>query len=194
MRGFFQNRRNGVFVDVGANHYRNENNTYISKMSWAGQGSLWNRSPSSRQTTNATGPARGSARLLPRTPQSAGAVLRRTELARDVGDEGIHLAGSRRRGGSADVNDLLSVEKIDRIDFLSMDIELAEPKALAGFDLRRFSPGLVCIEAHREVRQLLLTYFHDRGYVVIGKTWTADHLNMCTPPPRPTGNQIPGAK
>ena len=48
------------------------------------------------------------------------------------------------------LDDLLSLEKVDRIDFLSMDIELAEPKALAGFDLRRCSPALVCIEAHRD--------------------------------------------
>ena len=59
-----------------------------------------------------------------------------------------------------------------------MDIELAEPKALAGFDLRRFSPRLVCIEAHREVRQFLLNYFHDRGYVVIGKYLAADPMNL----------------
>jgi len=76
------------------------------------------------------------------------------------------------------LDDLLTQEKVDRIDFLSMDIELAEPKALAGFYLRRFSPGLVCIEAHREVRQFLLDYFHDRGYVVVGKYLPADTMNL----------------
>ncbi len=32
-----------------------------------------------------------------------------------------------------------------------MDIELSEPKALAGFTIERFKPELVCIEAHPEV-------------------------------------------
>ena len=40
-----------------------------------------------------------------------------------------------------------------------MDIELAEPAALAGLDIRRFRPGLVVVEAHPQVRQKILDYF-----------------------------------
>ena len=46
------------------------------------------------------------------------------------------------------LNDLLAREGITRVDFLSMDIELAEPRALAGFDIEKYRPALVCIEAH----------------------------------------------
>ena len=38
------------------------------------------------------------------------------------------------------LDDLLTREGVTKVDFLTMDIELAEPKALAGFDLQRFRP------------------------------------------------------
>jgi hypothetical protein len=59
-----------------------------------------------------------------------------------------------------------------------MDIELSEPKALAGFDIRRFKPQLVCIEAHPEVRQQILDYFAANRYVIIGKYLRADDKNL----------------
>jgi hypothetical protein len=76
------------------------------------------------------------------------------------------------------LNDLLSREKIQTFDFLSMDIELAEPKALAGFDIERFRPSLVCIEAHPEVRQQILDYFARHNYVVVGKYLRVDEKNL----------------
>ena len=38
IRDFLKDRRNGVFLDVGANHYRDENNTYYleSQLGWTG--------------------------------------------------------------------------------------------------------------------------------------------------------------
>ena len=57
------------------------------------------------------------------------------------------------------LDDLLASEHVTALDFVTMDIELWEPKALAGFDLERFQPALVCVEAHPEVRQQILDYF-----------------------------------
>jgi FkbM family methyltransferase len=39
---------------------------------------------------------------------------------------------------------LLTAEKVERLDFLTMDIETYEPQALAGFDIERYRPSLVC--------------------------------------------------
>ena len=76
------------------------------------------------------------------------------------------------------LDDLLTAEHIERFDFLSMDIELHEPRALAGFDVQRFRPALVCIEAHPEVRQQILDYFTQRRYVLVGKYLRADSQNL----------------
>jgi hypothetical protein len=59
-----------------------------------------------------------------------------------------------------------------------MDIELSEPKALAGFDIDRFKPALVCIEAHPDVRQRILNDFHAHDYVVVGKYLRMDVTNL----------------
>jgi hypothetical protein len=76
------------------------------------------------------------------------------------------------------MNDLLDGAGVQTFDFLSMDIELAEPKALAGFDIGRFRPSLVCIEVHPEVRQQILNYFARHQYVVVGKYLKADDHNL----------------
>ncbi len=64
------------------------------------------------------------------------------------------------------LNDLLDREKIERIDFMSMDIEGAEPLALAGFDIERFAPQLVCIEVHAgaDTEPFIRTYFEEHDY------------------------------
>lgn len=64
------------------------------------------------------------------------------------------------------------------MDFLSIDIELAEPAALRGLDVERYRPRLVCIEAHPQGRQQLLDYFAAHGFVVVGKYLRADTANL----------------
>jgi hypothetical protein len=59
-----------------------------------------------------------------------------------------------------------------------MDIELSEPKALAGFDIQRFKPSLACVEAHPQVRQQILDYFAAHHYNVVGKYLRVDTLNL----------------
>jgi hypothetical protein len=51
------------------------------------------------------------------------------------------------------LNDLLSRMGVKKVDFLSMDIEYGEAKALAGFEIKRFQPELVCIEANKPAVQ-----------------------------------------
>ena len=76
------------------------------------------------------------------------------------------------------LTDLLDREKVTRIDFLSMDIELHEPEALKGFDIDRFKPALVCIEALLPVRQQILDYFARHGYVLDGRYIWVDRENF----------------
>jgi FkbM family methyltransferase len=76
------------------------------------------------------------------------------------------------------LTDLLNRAGIERFDFLSVDVELAEPKVLAGFDIDRFRPSLVCIEGHRQVRQQILDYFAAHGYVLLGRYLRADLQNL----------------
>src|SRR5262249_13033668 len=92
--------------------------------------------------------------------------------------EGEDGATVKREVPTLTLDDLLAQHKIERLDFASIDIELAEPKALAGFSIDRYRPALVCIEAHKEVRQQILNYFQRHDYVVLGKYLRLDTANL----------------
>ena len=83
-----------------------------------------------------------------------------------------------RKVATVSLNDLLAREGRTTVDFVSMDIELHEPQALKGFDIRRFRPSLVCIEALLPVRQQILDYFARNGYVAVGRYLWVDRENL----------------
>jgi FkbM family methyltransferase len=197
IRDFFQDRRGGFFVDVGANHYRDKSNTYYLEMGlhWSGIAVEPIQSFEADYLAH-----RPRTRLRPFFVSDVS-----NESATLYVERGMGLASSASRefteryAGVSDkietititLDDLLSAEGVEKFDFLSMDIELWEPKALAGFDIRRFSPELVCIEAHPEVRQAIIDYFHHNDYVVVAKYLRADIWNLyftpAAPSPAPPG-------
>ena len=65
-----------------------------------------------------------------------------------------------------------------------MDIEEAEPAALAGFDIERFAPELVCIEANHRIQDELLAYFTRHGYERIDAYLEVDAINWYFRPAR----------
>ena len=184
IRDFFGDRRGGFFLDVGAADYRAGSNTYFLETALAWEGIAV-------EALSSFGP--DYERHRPRTKFRSFFVSDRSnELAKlFVLKQHTPVSSSDKtfteRWGKDSVpveiptitlNDLLAAEGVTRIDFLSMDIELSEPQALAGFDVGRFRPALVCIEAHAETRQAILDYFATNGYVVVGKYLRADLLNL----------------
>ena len=185
IRDFFQDRRDGVFLDVGANHYKNQSNTYYleSELGWSGVA------------------------IEPLTEFAADYATHRKKtifvaaFASDVADSTIPFyvpqVGQKLMSSSnptfaslittavtettvptTTINAVLAQANIQAIDFMSMDIELAEPAALRGFDITRYRPALVCIEAHLVVRQAIIDYFTTHGYRVVGKYLRADARNL----------------
>ena len=184
IRDFFKDRRGGVFLDVGANHFQNDSNTYFleTALGWSGVAVDALEEFAADYKTH-----------RPRTKFVA-------MFASDVADTTVQFfvpkdnplvasanrdftiregaEGTPRTVPTTTLNAVLDQAGIARINLLSMDIELAEPKALAGFDIARFAPELVCIEAHPDVRQEILDYFHRHGYVVVGRYLRADPKNL----------------
>ncbi len=85
------------------------------------------------------------------------------------------------------LDELLEMARVERIDFLSMDIEQAEPLALAGFDIERFGPQLVCIEATQSIREAISAYFAQHGYERIDAYLEWDSVNWYYTPRSPSG-------
>jgi FkbM family methyltransferase len=195
IRDYFQDRRGGVFVDVGANHYKNDSNTFYleTALGWSGL---------------AIDPqaafAADDRRYRPRTRffayfvgDTSDATVEFYQVDRNSLVASADRGFSERAGTEAKdpvytsqplkvptirLTDLLAREGLSHIDLLSVDVELAEPKVLAGFDIDRFKPALVCIEAHPQVRQQILDYFAAHGYVLLGKYLRADLQNLCFSP------------
>jgi FkbM family methyltransferase len=68
------------------------------------------------------------------------------------------------------LDSVLQAEGVDRIDFVSIDVEGFELEVLRGFDLARYRPELLLIEDH--VRDLSLhRYLNRHGYRLIDRSF-----------------------
>ena len=184
IRDFFRDRTGGVFVDVGASHYQINSNTYFleKNLGWSGLAiEPFTHFEAGYQAH------RPKTKFLPFfVSDVSGAEAKMYTygedfLASSTDKKFVERFGKNPKefiAPTITLNDLLAAAKLESIDFVSMDIELSEPKALAGFDIRRFKPQLICIEAHPEVRQQILDYFATNRYVVIGKYLRADDKNL----------------
>ena len=184
IRDYFSERRGGVFVDVGANHYRTTSKTYYleTKLGWSGIAVEPQREFAADYAKH-----RPRTRLLPFFVSDSSNETARLYIIRNMSPVASSDEAFVRKFGKPDevrevptitLTDLLAAERVNRIDFLSMDIELHEPQALKGFDIERFKPSLVCIEALLPVRQQILNYFAAHGYVLVGKYVWVDLENL----------------
>jgi FkbM family methyltransferase len=184
IRDYFQDRRGGTFVDVGANHHRATSKTYYleTELGWSGiaiepqrefaEGWAKHRPRSKFFPFFVSDVSNETARLY---------VIKRMSPVASADAEFVKKFGTPdevREVPTITLTDLLDAEGVKQIDFLSMDIELHEPRALKGFDIARFKPALVCIEALLPVRQQILDYFTRHGYVLVGKYVWVDLENL----------------
>lgn len=184
IRNFFKDRRHGFFLDVGCASPLTNSNTYYLEhhLGWTGIGvdALAEYAPAWKLKRP------GSKFFAFLVSDHADTVdpFYRAEL------RGISSVEKRRNAPGGDavkweeirvptitLNKLLDANRVTRIDFLSMDIEGHEPQALAGFDVERFKPELVCIEAKPENREKIMKYFSDHGYRRLRRYIPYDEVN-----------------
>jgi FkbM family methyltransferase len=206
IRHFFKDRRDGFFVEIGANHYKTWSKTWYleTALGWSGIAVEPLRAFEADYVKY-----RPRTRFVPlfvgdRSDETAQlfVISAATPVASSSSDF-VKQFGTPDRVETVPtitMNDLLDRAKVTTIDFLSIDIELHEPKALAGFDIARFKPTLVCVEALLPVRQQILNYFAQNGYVLNGRYLRADRENLYFMPlslalarqPNDDGSQDPG--
>lgn len=184
IRDFFGDARDGVFADVGANHYRRDSNTYFleTQLGWSGVAV----EPQVKFAADYAA-HRPRTRFVPlfvsdRSNEKTVLYVPSNDLIASGSQDFIAGEG----GGDAvpvEVNtttldDVLTRAGITKLDFLSLDVELHEPEVLRGFSLDRWKPRLVCVESHFEVRQVIVDHFITRGYTIVGKYLRADGENL----------------
>jgi FkbM family methyltransferase len=184
IRHFFQDKKNGTFLDVGASHYQKENNTYYLEktLGWSGvavealaeygAGYKQNRPRTRFVAMFASDVADSKVQFFVSGKDD------KTSSATPDTAAGFAGSGQARAVPTTTLNTALDQAGMTKLDFMSMDIELAEPKALAGFDIDRFRPALVCIESHPQVRQQILEYFAAHDYVLLGQYLRIDPHNL----------------
>lgn len=187
IRHFFQDRRSGFFLDVGSGPpERNSTTYYLEKhLGWAGIGvdalpeyaAEYRRlRPATRFFNYIVTDHSGGAEFFYRVPDTPGL----SSVIQNRVFHGRVLEGTEIEIPTITLNDLLAQSQVAAVDFLSMDIEGSAPAALAGFDLERFHPELVCIEARRasrEYRGALKHYFNEHGYGLIERYLAYDTVN-----------------
>jgi FkbM family methyltransferase len=177
IRDFFRDRRGGFFLDVGAGHWQRDSTTlYLEeRLGWSGVAidALAEYAEDYRRHRPRTAFVNRLITDKARGPQK----FYRAESYPEVSSVSKQLAEKQSReladGGAvrelevatSTLDEVLDGQGVKAIDFLSMDIEEHEPAALAGFDIERFHPAFVCVEAHAPVRDLLWRYFRRHGYV-----------------------------
>ncbi len=184
IRDYFKDGRDGVFLDVGANHYQRENNTYYLEhnLGWSGIAidALDEFAADYRSYRPRTKFVAMFASDVPDTSVTFFVPAKNKLVASANREFTVHegAPGTPRQVPTTTLNVVLDQAHIQKLDLLSMDIELSEPKALAGFDIDRFKPSFVCVEGHTEVRQAILNYFMGHGYVVVSKYLRTDPVNL----------------
>jgi FkbM family methyltransferase len=167
IRDFFDDAWRGRFVDVGAGDYRHHSTTYFLERhrSWRGLAVDANADY-----------AAGYARFRPRTTfvtafvggrdggQADFAIARNPLFSSGVLPLPADAVVRRTRVPRRTLGGLLAEHGIARVDFLSIDVEGAEAEVLAGLDLRRWRPALVCVEVDKPGREGLFAHFRAAGY------------------------------
>lgn len=178
IRDFFQDRRGGFFVDVGcAWPIKNSNTYYLEKhLGWKGIGidglpdfaDNWaRRRPNSTFLNFLVSDHSDTEERFYKVPVW-GLSTAEAEVAATMPlvDE-IEVP-------SITLDDLLERFGVTKVDFVSIDVEGHQAKVLAGFDVQRWKPELVCIEDDGE---LSIPWFKERGYAPIERYRARDIVN-----------------
>ena len=144
IRDFFQDRRGGFFLDVGASTpVENSTTYYLEKhLGWSGIGIdalfeyyvVWRlQRPRSEYLSFLVTDHSGTRETFYRSihpPLSS--------VQKDRVFDGVKLEGEAMEVETTTLDKVLDERGVEKIDFLSMDIEESEPPALAGFDIERY--------------------------------------------------------
>jgi FkbM family methyltransferase len=167
---FFKQSPHGIFVEVGANHPVNENQTwFLEQQGWSGVlvepnpdlfKLLCEQRPRSRAIQAAIGAEAGEVDLL------LGVDDLHSTLTPLLGDP---LSGKTVRVKLRTLNSILEETQTTRIDFLSIDVEGMELQVLQGLDFKKYKPALVLLEEHRRDYKKHY-YLRGQGYRLVKRT------------------------
>ncbi len=191
IRHFFRDRRDGIFVDVGCFHWKKSSTTcYLERhLGWSGIavdaqkkfGPEWKKyRKRSKFFAYAVTDKSGELITFHQTGDDStktGGTSATDTTNLEKWQKDLEIEVREITVPTITLNDLLNREGVKKIDYLSMDINGGETVALEGFDIKRFKPQLVSVEASLHRREALLEYFERNGYKRIDKYLEYDKVD-----------------
>jgi FkbM family methyltransferase len=173
IRHFFRDRRDGFYLDVGCYHPKQASTTYYleNHLGWSGIGidaqekyrPLWEtHRPRSKFFAYVVTDESGKTVTFHQAGAISSTEVENIEKWEKLRDRVYKVAAVELP--TITLDDLLQREGVEKVDFLSIDINGTEPTAMAGFDIQRYRPDLVHIEVHTGNQELLMSYFEKNGY------------------------------
>ncbi|MFT5694792.1 MAG: FkbM family methyltransferase [Myxococcota bacterium] len=177
IRDFFNDRRGGFFLDIGAASAIFNSTTYYleERLGWRGigvdalprYGPRWaEKRPKSLFVNYAISDKSGETMTFYEHDWPEVSSLSKEQASQFGGEEKLTEVEVK----TITLNDLLEKYGVNKVDHLTIDIEGAEMFALNGFDIERYKPDLICIEAHTRGKQgedEIRGYFEAHGYELL---------------------------
>ncbi len=170
--GYFKGQTEGRFVDVGANHPTERNQTwFLECQGWSGL--LVEPHPEMCRLLRAQRPRSRTVEAAVCGPGQEGEA--ELQLGVDPAKSSLRpewdhaLSGQRVRVRARTLNSILAEADFGRIDFLSLDVEGMEIPALRGLDFERYGPELILIEDHFYAYDKHF-YLRRHGYKLVKRT------------------------
>ena len=148
---YFKNKDKGIYLDVGCQHPISNNNTYLLyEKGWSGINidldaksiQLFNLARSRDVNINAAVSSGNFTKdLFFYLDKSA-----INTIEKKIADFQSAVVKEVRSVETETLNDILTDNLINKIDYLNIDVEGHEIDVLNGFDINRFSPEIVSIE------------------------------------------------
>ena len=167
---YFHRQKEGVYVEVGANHPTEQSLTWFLELQgW--RGVLVEPNPALYKLLCEQHPRSRTFQVAVGNPEDTGIA----ELHLGVGhgqsaikpDFDVELSGEVVQVQMRTLNSVLAEAGVERIDFLSVDVEGMELDVLRGLELGRYSPQLILIEDHvNHYRKH--AYLRGQGYRLVG--------------------------
>ena len=155
VKKFFKNKKKGFYIDVGCYHPIDGNNTYLLyKKGWEGINIDLNKTSidlfkrARKNDNNLNVAISNNSKKIKFYYRKKINMLNtiNKNFAKNSFKKGFKTGSIQ----SKTLNSILNKSKFKnkKIDFLNLDIEGNEINALESFDLKKYSPKLICIEIH----------------------------------------------
>ena len=179
---FFQNIRNGIFFDIGANHPIIHNNTYLfEKNGWSGFAfepvskakDLWEKYRKTRffpyAVSSKTEKLKFDIYHLYDIPQTSFVNRKEnhSQLYKTIEVDGISI------------KDFCKKENISHIDFMSIDVEGHDLEVLEGIDFKKININVLTIENNREPAigdKKIREFMENHGYIFYARVHYLDDI------------------